>query len=398
MRVPEKIRQYLDSQLRDMIRLLEQLVLLESPSLDPSSQKNILNHLQKEFEKTNYQVTRVSGRESGGMLLARPQVRVRSQPLQLLVGHTDTVWPIGTLVKIPYKENGNQLSGPGIFDMKAGLVQMIFALRTLNFLDLTPSVTPVVFLNSDEEIGSNDSELWLRRLASRSNRVFVLEPANGEEGRLKTVRSGVGLFKIFLKGRAAHAGIEPEAGASAIVELSHVIQKLESLNSPHMGISVNVGLVKGGLRPNVVAQESDASVDVRVLRRQDIATIQKAIYDLRPNNPAVKIDIQGTVSRPPLEKTPRNKYLWESALIAAKSLGFDLNESTAGGASDGNTTSSYSATLDGLGGVGGGAHSEHEFVFANRLPERAALLALLLLQPPLDQTILEQGEATNNPP
>jgi len=396
MRVPEKIRQYLDSQLRDMIRLLEQLVLLESPSLDPSSQKNILNHLQKEFEKTNYQVTRVSGRESGGMLLARPRVRVRSQPLQLLVGHTDTVWPIGTLIKIPFKENGNQLSGPGIFDMKAGLVQMIFALRTLSFLDLIPSVTPVVFLNSDEEIGSSDSELWLRRLASRSNRVFVLEPADGEEGRLKTVRRGVGLFKIILKGRAAHAGIEPEAGASAIVELSHVIQKLESHNSPQMGISVNVGLVKGGLRPNVVAPESNASVDVRVLRRQDIATIQKAIYDLRPNNPAVKIDIQGAVSRPPLEKTPRNKYLWESALVAADSLGFDLKESTAGGASDGNTTSIYAATLDGLGAVGGGAHSEHEFVLENRLPERAALLALLLLQPPLDRSILEQGEPTND--
>jgi len=390
MQVPEQIRHYLDSRLRDMVELLEQLVSAETPSLAPSSQNAAFQHLEKALEDASYRVNRIRGRKSGGILLARPRGRVRSQPLQLLLGHIDTVWPTGILSKIPFRESGNRVSGPGIFDMKAGLVQMAFALRALSHLDLTPSVTPVVFVNSDEETGSSDSESWIRRLASRCNRVFVLEPAHGKEGRLKTTRKGVGLFRITLTGRAAHAGLEPETGASAILELSYVIQKLDALNSPRQGISVNVGLVRGGSRPNVVAHESRAMVDVRVLRRRDIPAIQNAIRDLRPETPGVKLDIQGNVGRPPLENTPRNRFLWKRARAAGRDLGLELGESAAGGASDGNKTSRYTATLDGLGPVGGGAHAEHEFVFTDRLPERAALLALLLLQPPLPASVLEQ--------
>ena len=390
MQVPEQIRHYLNSRLRDMIELLRQLVSAETPTLAPANQDKAFGYLKTALEEAGYQVTRVPGRKSGGMLLARPRVRTRSLPLQLLLGHTDTVWPTGTLDSMAFREDGNRVSGPGIFDMKAGLVQMVFALKALAHLDLTPPVTPIVFVNSDEETGSSDSESWIRRLAGRSNRVFVLEPALGREGRLKTIRRGVGQFKITLTGRAAHAGLEPEAGASAIVELSHVIQKLAALNSPRRGISVNVGLVRGGSRANVVASESYAAVDVRVLRRRDIPTIHQAVYDLRPETPGVELEIKGEVSRPPLEDTPRNRFLWEMARAAAADLGFELGESTAGGASDGNTTSLYTATLDGLGAVGGGAHAEHEFVFADRLTERAALLALLLLQPALPASILEQ--------
>ena len=274
--------------------------------------------------------------------------------------------------------------------MKAGLVQMVFALKALACLRLEPTVTPVVLINSDEEIGSGDSEKWIRRLSRGSNRVFVLEPSLGERGRLKTIRKGVGLFKITVKGRAAHAGLEPEAGASAILELSHVIQKLAALNSPRNGITVNVGLVQGGLRPNVVAPEGRATVDVRVLRLKDIETVQHAIHHLEPETPNVELQVEGRIDRAPLEKTPRNNFLWERAQMAAGELGFKLEEGIAGGASDGNITSLYTATLDGLGAVGGGAHAQHEFVYTDRLPERAALLALLLLDPPVPREVLKQ--------
>ena len=276
--------------------------------------------------------------------------------------------------------------------MKAGLIQVVFALKALACLQLEPAVTPVVLVSSDEEIGSGDSEKWIRRLSRRCNRVFVVEPPLGKKGRLKTIRKGVGLFKITVKGRAAHAGLEPEAGASAILELSYVIQKLAALNSPRNGITVNVGLIQGGLRPNVVAPEGRATVDVRVLRLKDIEFIQQAIHHLEPETAGVELQVEGRIDRAPLERTPRNSFLWERAQMAAAELGFELEQGTAGGASDGNITSQYTATLDGLGAVGGGAHAQHEFVYADRLPERAALLALLLLDPPVPEEVL-RGEA-----
>ena len=274
--------------------------------------------------------------------------------------------------------------------MKAGLIQAVFALKALACLQLEPAVTPVVLISSDEEIGSGDSEKWTRRLSRRSNRVFVLEPPLGKEGRLKTVRKGAGLFKVTVKGRAAHAGLEPEAGASAILELAYVIQKLAALNSPRNGITVNVGLIQGGLRPNVVAPEAHATVDVRVLRLQDIEFIQHAIQHLEPETAGVELQVAGRIDRAPLEKTPRNIFLWERAQMAAADLGFELKQGISGGASDGNITSLYTATLDGLGAVGDGAHAQHEFVYADRLPERAALLALLLLDPPVPEEVLKQ--------
>ena len=373
-----------------MVDLLKRLILVETPSLEPSSQAEAFGLLAAAFREIGFRVREIRGRKSGGMLLVRPHERKRSQPLQLLLGHTDTVWPTGTLLRMPVRGNGNRISGPGAFDMKAGLVQMVFALKALACLRLEPTVTPVVLINSDEEIGSGDSEKWIRRLSRGSNRVFVLEPSLGERGRLKTIRKGVGLFKITVKGRAAHAGLEPEAGASAILELSHVIQKLAALNSPRNGITVNVGLVQGGLRPNVVAPEGRATVDVRVLRLKDIETVQHAIHHLEPETPNVELQVEGRIDRAPLEKTPRNNFLWERAQMAAGELGFKLEEGIAGGASDGNITSLYTATLDGLGAVGGGAHAQHEFVYADRLPERAALLALLLLDPPVPREVLKQ--------
>jgi glutamate carboxypeptidase len=364
-----------------MVDLLSRLARLESPTLEPQSQGPVFDLLTEALASTGYRVRRLRGKSSGGQLFAVPALRQRGRGAQLLLGHVDTVWEQGTLARMPVTLADGQLTGPGVFDMKGGLVQAVFALRALRELGLEPPVTPVLFLNSDEELGSAESTRTLRRLARRVQRVFVLEPALGPEGKLKTGRKGVGRFTVTVHGRAAHAGLAPEEGASAIVELAHVILRLQALADPARGITVNVGVVVGGTRSNVVAPEARAEIDVRVLTQADGAAIELAIRGLTPVTPGTRIVAKGAVDRPPLERTPRNRALFAKAQAAAEELGIALGEGTAGGGSDGNTTSLSTATLDGLGAVGDGAHAVHELVFVDRLPERAALLALLLLAP-----------------
>lgn len=364
-----------------MVDLLSRLARLESPTLEPHSQGPVFELLEEALASTGYRVRRLRGKSSGGQLFAVPSLRQRGRGAQLLLGHVDTVWERGTLERMPVTLADGQLRGPGVFDMKGGLVQAVFALRALRELGLEPPVTPVLFLNSDEEMGSAESTRPLRRLARRVQRVFVLEPALGPDGKLKTGRKGVGRFTVTVHGRAAHAGLAPEEGASAIVELAHVILRLQALADPARGITVNVGVVAGGTRSNVVAPEARAEIDVRVLTQADGAAIERAIRGLTPVTPGTRIVAEGAVDRPPLERTPRNRALFAKAQAAAGELGIALGEGTAGGGSDGNTTSLYTATLDGLGAVGDGAHAVHELVFVDRLPERAALLALLLLAP-----------------
>lgn len=268
--------------------------------------------------------------------------------------------------------------------MKGGLAQLVFALRALDALNLEPTVTPVIFLNSDEEIGSPESAHRIRLLARRAARSLVLEPALGPAGRLKTARRGVGRFDVRVKGKSAHSGLAPEEGASAIQELSHVIQALHGLSDPERGITVNVGQIQGGTRPNVVASEATATVDVRVETREDGRWVEERVKDLEEapaSTPGTSVEIQGAVDRPPMERTARNQRLWKGAREVGRALDLELEEGTSGGASDANITTEYTATLDGLGPVGDGAHAEHEYVEVAGLPERAALLAGVLLLP-----------------
>jgi glutamate carboxypeptidase len=302
--------------------------------------------------------------------------------VQLLVGHVDTVWPLGTITRMPVRIVEGRLYGPGVFDMKGGLVQMLFALRALGELDLTPPATPIVFVASDEELGSFDSTMHLGRLARLASRVFVLEPAFGPGGKLKTERKGAGRFSLEVSGRASHAGVSPEEGVSAILELSYQIQRLFALNDPDRGITVNVGAIDGGLRPNVVAPAASAAIDVRVRTEEDGRRVEAAIRSLFPTQKGASIRVTGSLGRPPMLPTARNRALWLAAKRIGAELGLALDEARVGGASDGNLTSLYAATLDGLGPVGDGAHAEHEHVEVARLPERAALLALLLLESP----------------
>jgi glutamate carboxypeptidase len=391
-----RLAEWLDEREAQMVRLASELARLESPTLEPETQGGVFDLIGQRLAASGYRVRRLRGRTSGGQLVARPAHRQRHQPLQLLIGHVDTVWPVGTLDHMPVMERDGKLYGPGVFDMKGGLAQALFTLSGMAELGLEPTVTPIVFLNSDEEIGSGDSERWIRRLGRRVERTFVLEPALEPAGKLKTSRRGGGHFELVVRGRSAHTGLAPGEGASAIHELSHLIPELYGLSDLKRGVTVNVGEIRGGTRPNMVAAEASAVIDVRVRTRADGRRIEEAIRGLEKRarvTPGTSVEVRGGVDRAPMEPTPRNRVLWEAALEVGRVLGIDLDEGMSGGGSDGNTTSLYTATLDGLGAVGDGAHAVHEHLDVARMPERAALLGGLLMLPRLSpgQEIPEGG-------
>ena len=377
----KEILKYLADQQDEMLRFLRQLVLVESPSSVPDSQAPILSMLFEALQDLDFNVQLIAGRKTGGHILARAKNQSKTMGSQLLLGHCDTVWPMGTLKDMAFYIEGNVAKGPGVFDMKGGLTHIIFALRAIRDLGLKTTLAPIVFVNSDEEIGSVESSVIVERLAHEVQRTFVLEPSLGLLGNLKTARKGVGRFEIVANGRAAHAGLEPEKGISAVLEISYQIQNLFAMNDLERGISVNVGTIEGGLRPNVVAPTSKAIVDVRVPSMEYAVEMERAIYGLEPVIPEVTLMIKGGINRPPLERTPANRRLWILARELGESLGLVLEEAMAGGGSDGNTTSQFTATLDGLGAVGDGAHARHEFIFIDKMIERCALLVLLLTAP-----------------
>jgi glutamate carboxypeptidase len=363
----------------EMAELLIRLARAESPSLEPDAQGEVLSILEGELTGLGFPVERLPGRESGDHLLAgRP---AEGEPFQLLLGHLDTVWPLGTLSKMPVRDRDGMLYGPGVFDMKGGLVQMVFALRALAAVGQGPSCSPVVLINSDEEIGSRGSRAHIERLAGQAARALVMEPSFGPAGKLKTARKGVGRFTLTIRGTASHAGLDPESGRSAILEASHQVQRLFALNDLDRGVTVNVGTIDGGLRPNVIAPQAVAEVEARVVTAEDALRVEQEIRELEPVTEGISLEVEGCFGRPPLERTPRNRALWELAREASARLGIEIGEALVGGASDANITSALTATLDGLGAVGDGAHAEHEHVVVDRMPERAALLAMLLASP-----------------
>ena len=379
---PRLLRSWLEEREPEMTALLERLVRAESPSTDPAAQQTAFTILAGELAALGYVVRRIRGFGTGDHLYARPRSRKRAAPFQLVIGHMDTVWPVGTLERMPVRREGDSLFGPGTHDMKAGLVQLVFALRALQELGLVPKVAPVVFLNSDEEIGSTSSERVLHRLGRGADRAFVLEAGEGDEGRLKIARKGVGRFELTVRGRAAHVGTSFEEGVSAILELSNQIPRLFALNDPKRGITVNVGTVDGGLLPNVVAPEARATIGVRVPTAAAEAEVERAIRGLRPTLSGTTLEITGGMGRPPMDATPRNRRLLATAQRLGRRLGLELGDAgVVGGASDANTTSLYTATLDGLGPIGDGGHAADEHVSIASIPARSALLALLLLEP-----------------
>jgi glutamate carboxypeptidase len=374
---------FLRSRREEMSGLLKRLAEAESPSLQPERQHEMFALLAAELRESEYVVRRVRGHGTGDHLYAVPRHRTRSAPYQLLIGHMDTVWPVGTIETMPVHQEDGLLFGPGVADMKGGLVEAVFALRALRELGLGPSVTPVVFVNSDEEIGSDDSTRFVRRLARGADRAFVLESGEGPDGKLKIARKGVSRFVVTVRGRPAHAGADPEHGVSAILELSHQIQRLFALNDPSRGVTVNVGTIDGGLRPNVVAPTATAMVDVRTPTAAQLRRVERAIRDLEPVLPGAQLEIAGGDGRPPMEPFPRNRALLASAMSLGQEVDLRIEDAgLVGGGSDANTTSMFTATVDGLGPVAAGSHAVDERLDLTTLPERTALLALLLLEPP----------------
>ena len=378
-----RVLDYVHGQRSALVDLVRNLVEAESPSTHPETHDEVRRVLRLALAEVGYDSRETGFADGPRHIFARPARREKGAPIQLLLGHYDTVWPIGTLIDQPFQVSDDIIRGPGAFDMKGGLAQMVLALAAIRDLQLDTALVPVVFVNSDEEIGSRSSTRYIRRLARRAARAFVLEPALGEQGAIKTERKGIGRFTITVYGKAAHAGLDPEAGASAILELAHVIQALFALNNVEQGITVNVGTIDGGIQPNVIAPHSKAVVDVRVPTVAAGAEIERIIHGFRPATPNVRLHIEGGIGRPSMEFTQRNALLWAMARERGAALGLDLASVRAGGGSDGNTTSQYTATLDGLGPVGDGAHAAHEHLSIGKTLERAALLTLLLIAPPI---------------
>lgn len=377
-----QVREWLDARTEAMAALTEALAAIESPSDRPAAVALAHDRFAAELEGLGYRVRRLSGRGgSAGHLLAIPGDRVRGRPVQLLVGHLDTVWPVGTLEAMPVRRDDGRLYGPGVFDMKGGLVQGLFAVAALRAMKAETAATPVFFVNGDEETGSQDSVRHVRRLARVATRAFVLEPSYGPAGALKTARKGVAIYTLRFEGRASHAGLDPAGGRSAIVALARTIERVHALARPDRGLTVNVGVVEGGTRPNVVAGRARAEVDVRIRTLDDAKWIDERIRALDSGLDGVGLAVSGGLRTPPLEPTPRNRALWRAARATAEAIGAAIEETEVGGGSDGNHTSLHTATLDGLGAVGDGAHALHEHLVVGRMAERSALVAGLLLHP-----------------
>jgi glutamate carboxypeptidase len=299
-------------------------------------------------------------------------------PPILLLGHFDTVWDVGVLSRMPLREEAGRLHGPGVFDMKAGIATSLAAVRALTALGRRPRV--VMLWTADEEIGSGTSRTAIEAEARRSAAVLVLEPSL-PGGAMKTARKGCGDFEIVVTGVAAHAGLDPGKGASAIHELAHQVVAIEALQDLDRGISINVGLIGGGTRTNVIAPHAHASIDVRIPTLADGRRIEQALLSLRPCLRNTSLQVTGAVGRPPFERTAAVVHLYEAAREVARTFGRELGEGAAGGGSDGNFTAAVGVpTLDGLGPEGDGAHAEHEHVIVGDLPFRAAFLAALLVR------------------
>jgi glutamate carboxypeptidase len=364
----------------EIIALIRELVECESPSDHPPSVNRFVDLLASKLEAS--QVRTFPGGRFGRHLRAEftlPGGRKPREGWILALAHSDTVWPLGTLAQMPFREKSGRLWGPGVLDMKSGIAFFLFALRALRELDIPVERRIVLQVNADEEVGSESSRPVTEATGEHSSAVLVLEPGTGLTGKLKTARKGVGAYTVTVHGRASHAGVDFENGASAVIELARQIERVAGFTNLKRGITVNPGVIAGGTRSNVVAAEAWAEVDMRIARLKDAPALDKKFHSLRPFDKRCSIEVTGGLNRPPMERTPAIGKLFEIARGCAAELGVKLEESSTGGGSDGNFTAALGVpTLDGLGGVGEGAHAVNESILINRIADRTALLAMLL--------------------
>ena len=353
------------------------MVDIESPSDNKAAVDKMGEFLAKEFQKLGGKVKVHAAEDYGNHLQIEFSGTVDKKPVMLL-GHFDTVWPMGTLGGMPFRVQGGRAFGPGVLDMKASITMMMFALLALQ--EVQAQHRPVtIFLDTDEEVGSESSRSITESIARECDAVLVLEPAQGPRGLLKTSRKGVGSFTIRVHGRASHSGVDFEKGQSAIIELARQILEVTKFIDLPRGITVNPGVIHGGTRSNVIAAEAWAEVDIRVSRMADKADLEQMFANLCPFNPHCRLEVTGGLNRPPMERTAGTVRLLEMAQALARELGMELGESTTGGGSDGNFTSALGIpTLDGLGPVGEGAHAANESIQLDELPRRTAILTALI--------------------
>ncbi len=361
------------------VALIRRLVECESPSLEARAVRRFTELLAEEVAPLA-RVRAFSGGRFGPHLACEFRLPGRRREGRiLLLAHSDTVWPLGTLERMPFREARGRLWGPGVLDMKAGIALAIEAARLLIELDRPVRRRVTLLVTSDEEVGSPSSRPLIEREARRSTAVLVLEPGTGLEGKLKTARKGVGVYTLKVRGRAAHAGVDFTAGANAIVELARQIRRVAAFTRLARGVTVSPGVIRGGSRSNVIPEEAEAEIDVRVPRLRDAAQLEARFRALRPRDGRFTLEVTGGLNRPPMERSPGGVKLFRLAQGLGRQIGLELEESLSGGGSDGNFTAALGVpTLDGLGAVGEGAHAVHESVLADRLPERTALLAGLI--------------------
>jgi glutamate carboxypeptidase len=358
--------------------MLRQLVECESPSDDPAAVNRFVD-LLSDLIAPYAKLKTVSGGRFGKHLLCEFPAAKRGGGQVLVLSHSDTVWPMGTLKSMPFREAEGRLWGPGTLDMKGGIAIVLFAMGALRELDIPLPHKILLQVNSDEEVGSSSSRALTEKNALASKAVYVVEPGTGLTGKLKTARKGVGAYTVAIKGRAAHAGVDFGNGASAIVELARQVQKIAGFTNLPRGLTVNPGVISGGTRSNVIAAEAVAHVDIRVQKLKDFAPLDREFQNLKPYDKRCTVSITGGLNRPPMERSQGTIALYRNAQKIAKAMGVPIEESATGGGSDGNFTAALGVpTLDGLGPVGEGAHAPNESILIDRIADRIALFAGLM--------------------
>ena len=368
-----------ESRQPEIVETIRQLVEIESPSDNKPAVDRLGTMLAGRFEKLGGHAMFHRVPNFGDHLQVDFAGKRDAKPV-LLLGHLDTVYPLGTLSTMRCRIADGKLWGPGAFDMKSGIAFMLHAIEALRARHEDTLPSPVtVLLVSDEEVGSDSSRRITESVARRCQAVLVVEPAYGAKGAVKTARKGVGEYTIKVTGKAAHSGLDFEKGESAIVELAQQVEQIAKLTNLKRRLTLNVGTVQGGTRTNVVPAEAWATLDVRIAHLKDGKEVDRKLRGLRPFNRKCKLEIRGGINRAPMERTPAVAGLYQKAADIAHQLGWKLEEAAVGGGSDGNLTAALGIpTLDGLGAVGEGAHTANESVVISELPRRAALLAALI--------------------
>jgi glutamate carboxypeptidase len=367
---------YARSNQSSIIAMIRELVECESPSDHPPSVNRFVDLLASKLDGAGRLRTFPGGRFGRHLRceFTLPGPRKPANGRILALAHSDTVWPLGTLAQMPFRQEDGRLWGPGVLDMKSGIVFLLFAAQALRELDVPVMRRVVLQVNADEEVGSESSRPLTEEAARHSAAVLVLEPGTGLTGKIKTARKGVGDYTVTVQGRASHAGVDFQNGASAIVELAHQIERIAGFTNLARGVTVNPGVIMGGTRTNVVAAEARAEVDIRVARLKDAPALDRKFHGLRPFDKRCSIQVEGGLNRPPMERSAGIRKLFGAARGWAKELGVDLEESSTGGGSDGNFTAPHTGTLDGLGVDGKGAHTHYEQLYVSSLEPRARLL------------------------